>query len=104
MLRISPCFLVYVAPGRKRGREATSAEAAAVEASAIENVVVEAAPSQRPRKRALFVLSEGEDVDVPPVVERGAPTVTVSISPFFLVTPSFSKPCPLPLYLIIWLF
>ncbi|CAL9011938.1 unnamed protein product [Prunus brigantina] len=57
------------APGRKRGREAVGPETAAVEAASVRDVVVEMLPPQRPKKRALLVLSEGEDEgDVPATV------------------------------------
>lgn len=59
-----------------------STEAAEVRAASAESVAVEAALSQRPKKRALLLLSEGEDEgDVPPVVVSEAPPVIVSILP-----------------------
>ncbi|CAL9029152.1 unnamed protein product [Prunus brigantina] len=61
------------APGRKKGREAVGAETAEVEVASVRDVVVEAVPPQRPKKRALLVLSEGEDEgDVPAVVASEA--------------------------------
>ncbi|CAL8089477.1 unnamed protein product [Prunus armeniaca] len=61
-----------IAPGRKKDREALSTEAAPAESVAVETAVLE-----RPRKRVLLVLSEGEDEEeVLPVIVSKAPSVT----------------------------
>ncbi|CAL9001133.1 unnamed protein product [Prunus brigantina] len=66
-----------VAPGRKRGREALHIEAAAVEVVLAESVVAETASSERPRKKVLLDLSEGEDEEeAPPADASEAPPVT----------------------------
>ncbi|CAL2229954.1 unnamed protein product [Prunus armeniaca] len=64
----------YVAPSRKRGREASSTAAVAVEAALAESTVVETASSERPRKRDLLDLSKDED-------EEEAHSVVVSETP-----------------------
>ncbi|PQQ00289.1 uncharacterized protein Pyn_32351 [Prunus yedoensis var. nudiflora] len=59
------------APGRKRDRKAPSTEAAPVEAAPAGSVAVDPATSERLRKRALLILSEGEDEEeAPPVTEE----------------------------------
>ncbi|CAL9017723.1 unnamed protein product [Prunus brigantina] len=59
--------------GRKRGREAVDAEPAVIEAAPAREVVAEMVLVQRPKKRALLILSEGEDEgDVPAVIAKTA--------------------------------
>ncbi|XP_021813475.1 predicted GPI-anchored protein 58 [Prunus avium] len=63
-------------PGRKRGREAANAEVAVTEDTPAERVAAEAEASERPTKRALPLLLEGEDEEeVPSVIVSEAPPV-----------------------------
>ncbi|CAL9005859.1 unnamed protein product [Prunus brigantina] len=75
VLSTSPARPVAAAAlGRKRGREAAGAGTAVIGAAPARDAVAEMVPVQRPRKRALLILSEGEDEgDVPTEIVAEAP-------------------------------